>query len=171
MDELAVRLSAAGSALAGKQAIVERGEPWPLSPAYGVEPESAWGPKEVLAHVAEMLGYWLGEIDRILAAPATPIAFGRVSTDSTRIARIGEDRAQPAAQLFEQIAAAIDGVVERLGQLEGHVTGRTGVHVRLGEMTIPAIVERFVVGHLEEHVAQLDALVAARSEGDVAAGG
>jgi hypothetical protein len=32
---------------------------------------------------------------------------------------------------------------------------RSGVHVRLGEMTIPAIFERFVVSHLEEHVRQL----------------
>jgi hypothetical protein len=171
MDELAMRLSAAGSALAGKREIVERGEPWPLSRAYGAEPESAWGPKEVLAHVAEMLGYWLGEIDRILAAPATPIPFGRVSTDSTRIARIGEDRSLPAGQLFDRIAAGIDGVVERLGQLEGHLTRRRGIHVRLGEMTIPAIVERFVVGHLEEHVAQLNALVEAGSDGANAAGG
>jgi hypothetical protein len=36
---------------------------------------------------------------------------------------------------------------------------RSGVHVRLGEMTIPAIFERFVVSHLEEHVVQLREVV------------
>jgi hypothetical protein len=37
---------------------------------------------------------------------------------------------------------------------------RTGVHVRLGEMAIPAIFERFVVSHLEEHVRQLREVIA-----------
>jgi len=36
---------------------------------------------------------------------------------------------------------------------------RTGVHVRLGEMAIPAIFERFVVSHLEEHVRQLHEVI------------
>jgi hypothetical protein len=171
MDDLAVRLAAAGSVLARKRTLVEGGEPWPLSSAYGTEPESAWGPKEVLAHVAEMLGFWHGEIDRIVAAPAGPIPFGRVASDATRIARIGNDRTLPAGVLFERIAAGIDGVDNRLRQLEGDVAQRAGTHERFGEMTIPAIVERFLVGHLEEHAAQLDALLAARQGGDVAGGG
>jgi hypothetical protein len=32
-------------------------------------------------------------------------------------------------------------------------------------MTIPAIVERFIVVHLEEHVGQLDGIVARRDSG------
>lgn len=171
MDDLAVRLSSAGAAFARNRALVERGEPWPLSPAYGAEPESAWGPKEVLAHVAEMLGFWLGEIDKIVTAPAVPIPFGRVSTDPTRIARIGDDRRLPAGQLFERIASGIDGVEQRLDQLGDDAASRTGIHERLGEMAIPTIVERFLVGHLEEHVAQLETLLSARPAGDVAARG
>ena len=33
-----------------------------------------------------------------------------------------------------------------------------GIHPRLGEMTVAGIVERFVVGHLEEHADQLQEL-------------
>jgi hypothetical protein len=36
---------------------------------------------------------------------------------------------------------------------------RIGVHPRLGEMTVAAILERFLVGHLEEHVRQLREVV------------
>ena len=36
---------------------------------------------ELLAHVAEMLPYWLGEVERILAGPPEPVPFGRVGSD------------------------------------------------------------------------------------------
>ncbi len=32
-----------------------RGGPWPLADDFGTEPEASWGPREVLAHTAEML--------------------------------------------------------------------------------------------------------------------
>ena len=125
----------------------------------------------MLAHLAEMLGYWPAEIDKVLASPTGSIPFGRVATDPGRIGRIGADRVLPAGQLFDRVETGIGAVEGRLDELAGEGAARTGIHPRLGEMTIPAIVERFVVGHLEEHVAQLQELLAARPGGDVAAGG
>ena len=132
-------------------------EPWPLSDAYGAEPESDWGPKEVLAHVAEMLGYWLAQVDAIVAAPGGDSAppFGRVATDPDRIARIGEDRRLPADELFDRVAAAASDVGRRMVTLSPDELARRGIHPRLGEMALPAIFERFMVSHLEEHVRQL----------------
>jgi hypothetical protein len=40
---------------------------------------------------------------------------------------------------------------------------RLGVHPRLGEMPASAIVERFVIGHGEEHIAQLNEILAGRA--------
>jgi hypothetical protein len=162
VDDLTDRLAAATADLeALRDAVVAR-EPWPLSEAYGVEPESDWGPKEVLAHVAEMLPFWLGQIDRILATPAAdgPPPFGRVSTDPNRIARIGADRMLAAGELFDRAAEGAVAVERRVGELAPADLARSGVHARLGEMTVPAIVERFIVGHLEEHVRQLDEVLA-----------
>ena len=48
----------------------------------------------------------------------------------------------------------------RLAELTPTEAGRSGVHPRLGEMTVQGIVERFLVGHLEEHVRQLDEVLA-----------
>ena len=36
-----------------------------------------WVAREVLAHTVEMLPYWLGEIERIIAGPIEPVPFGR----------------------------------------------------------------------------------------------
>lgn len=156
MDEaLEHRLEASRVAMAGLHAAVEGREPWPLSQAYGAEPESDWGPKEVLAHVAEMVPYWLGQIEAVLAAPADAVPFGRVATDPERIDRIGRDRMLPAVELFDRIDGALADAAALHGRLDAAARARRGTHSRLGEMTIDGIVERFIVGHLEEHVRQL----------------
>jgi hypothetical protein len=157
MQELIDRLDTAASDMEALRADVVAGEPWPLSEAYGAEPESDWGPKEVLAHVEEMLGYWPTQVDAILASPASqpPPGFGRVATDESRIRRIGEDRRLPAGELFDRIGAGTRDVSARMAALNPDEQGRSGVHVRLGEMTIPGLYERFIVSHLEEHVRQL----------------
>ena len=157
MDDLLDRLAGAAAGMEALRGRVVAGEPWPLSDDYGTEPESEWGPPEVLAHVAEMLPYWLGQVDAILASPSgeTP-TFGRVATDAGRLARIGEDRRLPVGELLDHVASGASTVGLRLAQLTPEEAGRAGVHPRLGEMTVPAIVERFVAGHLEDHVRQLD---------------
>jgi hypothetical protein len=157
MDELIDRLAGGAADMEALRADVVGREPWQLSDAYGTEPESDWGPKEVLAHVAEMVPFWVGQVDDILATPVDggPPAFGRVATDTVRIARIGDDRHLPADELFDRIAAAAAAAAGRLAEVTPPELAQTGVHARLGEMTVPAIVERFVVGHLNEHVAQL----------------
>lgn len=153
------RLEASRAALAGLREAVDRREPWPLSQAYGVEPESDWGPKEVLAHVAEMVPYWLGQIDAVLAAPVDAVSFGRVATDPDRIDRIGRDRTLPAGELFDRIDRAVADAAALQGRLDSAARARRGTHSRLGEMTIEGIVERFIVGHLEEHVRQLEEIL------------
>ena len=157
MDELGDRLHAAAANLEGLRGRVVAREPLPLSDDYGTEPESHWGPKEVLAHVAEMLPFWLEQIDAILATPegGDPPSFGRVSTDPNRLARIGADRALPADELFDRAAAGAADVERRAADWTAAEQARSGVHPRLGEMTVPAILDRFIVGHLEEHVRQL----------------
>jgi hypothetical protein len=166
MDELAGRLTDAAAGMEALRPAVAAGEPWPLSDDYGTEPESDWGPKEVLAHVSEMLPYWLGQVEAILAAPAAASAadgapaFGRVATDENRLARIGDDRHLPAGELLDRIGGSAATVRSRLTSLTPAELERSGAHPRLGEMTVPAIFERFVVSHLEEHVRQLTEVLA-----------
>jgi hypothetical protein len=162
---LSDRLAEASAALQAFRPAVEAGDPWPLSPAYGTEPESDWGPKELLAHTAEMLGFWPAEIDKILRGGPGPVPFGRVSTDPVRIERIGRDRQLPTAELFERIAAEASRLGMRTRALSVADADRLGLHPRLGEMTVGRIVERFLVGHLEEHVEQLRGILATRPAG------
>ena len=165
VSRLADRLAVAGAGFADLRPAVEAGDPWPLSAAYGTEPESDWGPKELLAHTAEMLGFWPAEIDRVLAGGTEPVPFGRVSTDPDRIARIERDRELPTGELFDRIGVEVGEVRTKLGRLGARDGARLGLHPRLGQMTVSAIAQRFLVGHLKEHVEQLTAILARRSTG------
>ena len=163
-DALA-RLAAVRAAYAAIEPRVAAGEPWPLAERFGTEPEASWGPREVLAHLSEALPYWLGEHGRIVEAgraPGEPIPFGRNSDDAMRLAIIGRDRSFPISDLFERIDDGIarwERRVSRTTVIEG---ARTGLHPRNGVMTADEVRDRMIVVHLEEHLAQLETILAAR---------
>ncbi len=162
MDELIGRIDGAAEGLAGQRARVEAGEPWPLSERFGTEPEASWGPRETLAHVTEMLPFWLGEIERILAGQDQPAPFGRVADNELRIGVIERDRSLPLRELFDRIEADAGRLTRRLRELSPAETERTGVHPTRGVLTVSQSAERFVAAHLEEHVAQIAAILDAR---------
>jgi len=139
---------------------VVAGEPWPLAERFGTEPEASWGPREVLAHVAEMLPFWLGELDRIVLADGHgPVPFGRTAEDPMRIGLIERERTLPIPVLFARVDAGLHDWELRLATLSPADLERVGVHRRLGEMPVSAIPERFCLGHAEEHVTQLTGIL------------
>ena len=159
--EHAKRLRAAAAAMRELQPELEALAPWPLSDVYGPGPESSWGPPEVLAHVGEMLPYWLGEIERILdpheqaAARHEPVQFGRVEGDTLRVGLIGRDRSFPVRELVDRIEASADRVARRLESLTDEDAARRGLHPTRGPMAVSDMLEPFLVGHIEGHVRQL----------------
>lgn len=156
LDAQAARLEAAVAAILALRERIERAGPWPLSELYGTEAEASWGAPELLAHVDEMLPYWLGEVERILdAPPGAAVPFGRVATDPIRIGVIGRDRTVPLRELLARLEADGARVARRMRELADDQVARIGVHPTRGELTIEDLLERFVTGHLEDHVAQL----------------
>ena len=163
MTDLASRLQRAGTSLLELREPLAAGEPWPLSAAYGTEPEADWGPREVLAHVGEMLPYWTGELERVLAAePREPAPFGRVATDANRLARIEGDRRRTTGELLDAIARGLATAGAFVGRLGAADLDRRGAHPARGELTVGASIERFLVAHLEEHLTQLGEILERR---------
>jgi hypothetical protein len=163
MDDLADRLDGAVEALLDLGPQLAAGEPWPPADVVGPGPESSWGPREILAHVGEMIPYWLGGIELILDAGTggEPPGFGRVEADDLRIAIITRDRAFPARELLGRVEAEGKRAVRRLRALDDAAAGSVGRHVTRGDLSIREIVERFIVAHIEGHVVQLRETVAA----------
>jgi hypothetical protein len=171
MQPLADRLEVAVVAMDSLGQAIASGEPWPLTPTYGPGPEAEWGPREVLAHVAEMIPYWLGEIELIVdagvdaaavAGGAQPPGFGRLEDDPVRLQIIGRDRAFPGRELLGRIDVEGRRAASRFRSLTDAQAGAVGRHVTRGDLSIPEIAERLIVGHIEGHVTQLRDVVAAR---------
>jgi DinB family protein len=156
-DDLDTRLSAAKERLAALSAELETGGPWPLAERFDHSPEASWGPRETLAHLEEMLAYWLGEAERIMESPDEGVAIGRVATDEIRLAIIERDRTLPFSELVARVRVGIDRWRERWAELDEGSRDRTGTHPRLGVVTVTDVASRFAVGHLEEHLDQLAA--------------
>ena len=164
--ELADRLENAAVAIADLAPAINSGEPWPLTEVYGPGPESAWGPREVLAHVSEMLPFWLGEIELVLdesgrsGAGGEPPTFGRTESDPLRVEVIGRDRTFPARELIDRIDVDGARVARRLRALNEAQAATVGRHVTRGDMSVADMAERFLVTHVEGHVEQLKELLA-----------
>jgi hypothetical protein len=114
-----------------------------------------WDRGQVLAHVAEMLPYWAEQVELVVAGDRVP--FGRVASDQRRLAAIERDRRQDPARLLDRVDDGVAVVLALLARLDGDALARSGRHQTLGEMTAAAIIDRFLVDHLEEHADQLEA--------------
>jgi hypothetical protein len=127
----------------------------PTDPATG----ESWHRGNVLGHLNEMLPYWTDQIRRAKAGS------GRVGRDEegTELRRQGIDHGDAAgeAELKRSIDKKIGGVVKLLEKLTPEDLKRTvAFHTREGdrEAQIGELLQILVVGHLEEHVAQLASL-------------
>jgi hypothetical protein len=65
--------------------------------------------------------------------------------------------------LFDRIDVGLRDWEERMASLTAAERTVVGLHPRLGEVEVERFLERFILGHLEEHVVQLEEILAARS--------
>ena len=156
-DPFDQRLAAASGRLASLRPGLESRGTWPLATRFDHSPEASWGPRETLAHLEEMLSFWLGETERILdrVEGGAPPVFGRQATEAVRLAIIGRDRTLPIRELCARVDAGIERWRRRWAELDEAARRRTGSHVTRGELTVTDSANRFVVDHLDEHLDQL----------------
>lgn len=126
------------------------------------DPETGerWECGQVWAHVAEFPAYWTGQLRSALALPPGEVPpFGRVSTDPVRLAAIERGRSTPAAALWARIAPQLDDLRGLIDTMSADDWSRRVRHQTLGDLDMNRVLELFLVGHLEAHADQLDALV------------
>lgn len=156
-DDFLARIDAGESELRRAAAGGPKGGLTAADPATG----ERWEAGQVWAHLAEFVPYWIAQARTVIDPPnEEPVKFGRVKTDEGRLSAIERRRTEAVGVL----AAATAGDVRALRSFVREVESipgawlRTGLHSKLGEMTIVRIVEEFLVGHIEEHLRQLSEL-------------
>ncbi len=164
-SEAITRLAASRAAYAAIRPRVLAEGPWPLATDFGTGPEASWGPREVLAHLAEMLAFWYGQHGLIVEAGrhgGDGLPFGRTTGDPVRIAILQRDREFPVGDLFDLVDDGIARWVRRAAATSEAQGALVGLHPRNGEMTADEVRDRMVVTHLEDHLAQLEAALVQR---------
>jgi hypothetical protein len=120
-----------------------------------------WVDREILAHVDEMLPYWLGEIERVIAGAVEPVPFGRERTDLIRTLTVDRDRTLPVSELYARLDNSLERVLRRLLELDERQTSKRGVHKQRGVMTVRQIVDTMLADHIEDHCRQMAAALEA----------
>lgn len=132
------------------------GEPGPVDEGTG----ERWDRGNVLGHVAEMVPYWTAQFRAVLEGRAEAVGRDEVGFAQRRM---GVDAGREAGEdgLLARIDAGIEGLLALLAELDDADLGRRVVaRSPRGdqESTVRELLDRLLVGHLEEHVRQLRTL-------------
>lgn len=156
-DSYLARLDAVEARLGAAAAM----EPPPAA-LTAADPDSGerWDRGQVWAHLSEFIPYWIAQARPVLRCEASgaPVPFGRTKGDPERIGAIERDRGEPVSALWADTDADIASLRTFLGGLQPGQWETRGLHPTLGAMTVDELVERFLVGHLEEHAEQLEGM-------------
>jgi histidinol-phosphate aminotransferase len=118
-----------------------------------------WDVRQVWAHLGEIGPYWLSQLERVIDAESDePVSFGRVKTDAARVAAIEEGRHRPVGDHLDVARRSLDALRSYLAGLSERDWQRVGRHSTLGDLSIDDQLEEFHIGHVEQHLAQLDGL-------------
>ena len=127
-------------------------------------PEERWDAAQVWAHVAEFVGYWHAQMAEVVRLyDGAPVPFGRIKTDAGRIHAIEVGRHRSIADLAAEADRGIVALAAYLATLDHDAWQARGLHQTRGVMDVPAMVERFILNHLDERAAQLEGLAAAQN--------
>jgi len=121
-----------------------------------------WEEGQVWAHLSEFVPYWIGEARLVVGGGSNgePVPFGRVKSDEGRLAAIAERRNEAVEELAAVVITDIGILRSFLDELgDSPATwSSAGQHSTLGVMDLHKIFEEFLVGHLEQHLRQLEDL-------------
>jgi hypothetical protein len=155
-DALLQRLDVVESRLAASAAMLP--PPGSLS-----EPDARsgerWEAGQIWAHIAEFVPYWIDQARTVIGgSDSQTVPFGRTHSDPQRLAAIERDRGQPVKVLWSDAHGGIETLRRFLTLLEPGALEARGLHATRGAMSVARLLDEFLVGHLEEHADQLDAL-------------
>ena len=118
-----------------------------------------WDAAQVWAHLDELIPYWIAQAEKVLAGQAgDPVPFGRTASNPARGDAIEQNRQRGITALWHDVREDLNDLRAFLAGVPDRGWQARGMHPTRGVMTVEQIVEVTLLGHIEEHVAQLEAL-------------
>jgi len=141
------------------EALVARLDGVPTEALYREPSAGEWPVMSTLAHVVELLPYWASQCQTIARSPG--VAFGRTLDDPGRLGAIAAHAQDPAEVVRGSLRSSCAEAISIMRTLPAAQWQLAGQHVRRGAMSIEQVVDEFMVAHVEDHVQQVDAALAA----------
>lgn len=116
--------------------------------------ENEWSAVQILGHITEMIPYWLHHCHRLIDATEPP-QFGRTLDAPERLAGVEQATTRDPEELLRLLNDEVQVAANIIRHLSPKKWGKTGVHLRQGEMTVAEIIEQLIVAHAEDHLAQI----------------
>jgi DinB superfamily len=116
-----------------------------------------WSAMQALGHMTEMIPYWLNHCRTLIAATGAPPAFGRTAGSPERLAGVAHGASAEPEVLLSQLRKEVQAAAATIRKLSPVERDKRGISRERGEMTVTEVIESFIVGHAEEHLAQVQA--------------
>lgn len=118
-----------------------------------------WERGQVWGHLAEFIAFWTEQAgDVIDEFHGEPVAYGRQRDDPGRKAGVESGLVVPLETLWQEVKSDVADLRRFLQALPDAWESAVGLHYTQGEVKAADIIERTLVGHLEEHAGQLEAI-------------
>ena len=117
--------------------------------------DAAWSAMQIVGHMVEMIPYWLSHCTAIVAAGDGSHSLGRSLDSPERLAGAAHGAGENPQSLLAELHSEILAAATTIRNFSAQDWNATGAHIRDGAITVRSIVERFVVSHAEEHLAQV----------------
>lgn len=133
-------------------------------PLANLSPEDAstgerWEAGQVWGHITEFIPYWVEQIEEVVDEyQGEPVPFGRITTDPDRLAGIESGKAMDFETHLHWLGVHLADLRGFLTALPDDAWEAAGLHSRLGALSLEQMIERMLVGHLEEHADQLEGM-------------
>lgn len=116
---------------------------------------NAWSAVQTLGHMTEMIPYWLHHCRTLIKATGAPPTFGRTQGSPERLAGVAHGASADPDALLHQLHEEVRLAASAIRHFSTVERGKRGVSTERGDMTVDEVIEAFIVGHAEEHLAQV----------------
>lgn len=120
---------------------------------YQTPTEGEWSIMQNLAHIAEFMPYWAGEIEKLLAKPGQN--FGRTMQHEGRLQFIRDHETDSLVEIQALLPGSYERLMGVLGNLKDSDLELAGIHSRYGEKPLEWFIEEFITQHLKNHLEQI----------------
>ena len=114
-----------------------------------------WSAVQVLGHMTELVGYWMRDARLLAASTGEPPQFGRTLDAPERLEAVQRGATSDPDELVRDLDSVVQAAANDIRAMTPAQRARTGIHSRLGEITVADAIEKLIVAHVEDHMGQI----------------